>query len=61
MSGRVNLMFCMTYLYQQAVDNLLAQLHLPELTKYRLSEKEWEVLWDFEVILSVIIIITLHL
>ena len=61
MSGRVNLMFCMTYLYQQAVDNLLAQPHLPELTKYRLSEKEWEVLWDFEVILSVIIIITLHL
>ena len=60
-SGRVNLTFCMTYLYQQAVDNLLAQPHIPELTKYRLSKKEWEVLQDFEVILSVIIVITSHL
>ena len=60
-SGRVDLTFCMTYLYQQAVNNLLVQPHLPELAKYRLSEKEWEVLWDFEVILSVIIVITLHL
>ena len=60
-SGRVNLTFCMTYLYRQAVDNLLAQLHLPELAKYRLSEKEWEVPRDFEVILSVIIVITSHL
>ena len=39
---------------QQAVNNLLVQPHLPELTKYRLCKKEWEVLWDFEVILSVI-------
>ena len=60
-SGRVNLTFCMTYLYRQAVDNLLVQPHLPELAKYRLSEKEWEVLRDFEVILSIIIVITSHL
>ena len=60
-SGRVNLTFCMTYLYQQAVDNLLAQPHLPELAKYRLLKKEWEVLQDFEVILSIIIVITSHL
>ena len=51
----------MTYLYQQAVDNLLVQPYLSELTKYRLSKNEWEVLWDFEVILSIIIVITLHL
>ena len=51
-------MFCMTYLYQQAVNNLLAQPHLPELAKYRLSAKEWEVLQDFEVILSVIIVVS---
>ena len=38
----------------QAINNLLAQLNLPELAKYRLSKKEWEVLWDFEVILSVL-------
>ena len=50
--GCINLMFCMADLYQQAVDNLLAQPHLPELAKYRLSEKEWEVLQDFEVILT---------
>ena len=60
-SGSINLTFCMTNLYRQAVNNLLAQLHLPELAKYRLSEKEWEVLRDFEVILSVIIVITSHL
>ena len=60
-SGRVNLTFCMTYVYQQAVDNLLVQLHLPELAKYRLAKKEWEVLQDFEVILSIIIVITSHL
>ena len=46
-------MFCMIKISQQAIDNLLVQQHLPELTKYRLSEKEWEVLQDFEVILSV--------
>ena len=45
-----------SFVYWKAVDNLLAQLHLPELAKYRHSAREWEVLWDFEVILSVITI-----
>ena len=51
-------MFCMADLYRQAVDNFLAQLHLPGLAKYRLSEKQWEVFWDFEVILSIIIAVS---
>jgi hypothetical protein len=42
-----------TDVYEQAVDNLLGQPHLPELAKYRLTSTEWDVLQDFEVILSV--------
>ena len=58
-SGHVNLMFCMIHFSRQAINNLLMQPHLPELAKYRLSKKEWEVLRDFEVILSVIIALRL--
>ena len=52
-----------SFVYWQAVNNLMAQPHLPELAKYRLSAKEWEVLQDFEVILSVITVTSpfLHL
>ena len=37
----------------QAVDNFLGQLHLTDLHKYRITEHEWKVLQDYEIILSV--------